>query len=140
MVATPGRADNLHYFKNYFVTGDYTVAGVGLFGKGVSGMATGNITVADVPAHADIVAAFLYWQTIETTATPSITTGTFDGNTVVGAVLGNTPPQACWSQGGTSPQAFARVYRADVLRYLPIDSTFNVRVAGPAPHIVSFQD
>ncbi len=140
LFAAPAQADDLHYFKNYFVTGDYTVAGVGLFGKGVNGLATGKITVPGIPAHADIVAAFLYWQTVETTTTPSITTGTFDGNPIVGASLGATNAAGCWSQGGTSPNAFARVYRADVLRYLPIDSTFNVRVADSMAHTVVFAD
>ena len=55
----------LDFFKNYFITGDYVVAGVGLTGKGVGGLATGNVVVSGVPANADIVAAFLYWQTIE---------------------------------------------------------------------------
>src|SRR5713101_3771768 len=59
--------------KNYFVTGDYVVGGVGLRGLGVNGVATGTINIPDtvqaaamgvpspsVPDGADIVAAFLY--------------------------------------------------------------------------------
>jgi len=57
-------ADALQYTKNYFVTGDYKVAGVGLRGKGgADGFATGTLTMSGVPAGADIVAAFLYWET-----------------------------------------------------------------------------
>src|ERR1700719_510159 len=64
----------LNFFKNYFVTGDYVVGGVGLRGLGDStGFATGTISIPDakqpnatsVPAGADIVAAYLYWQTVE---------------------------------------------------------------------------
>src|SRR5437016_6138197 len=75
--------DALHYFKNYFVTGDYVVAGVGLrgsasttttspTGKTICCFQTGNIVIGDnaLPAMSggqltDIVAAFLYWQTDE---------------------------------------------------------------------------
>src|SRR5439155_25218854 len=60
-------------FTNYFVTGDYVVGGW----KEVSsanGFATGTISIPDsqnqpnagsVPAGADIVAAYLYWGTVE---------------------------------------------------------------------------
>src|SRR5579862_1392915 len=59
--------------NNYLVTGDYVVGGVGLRGLGVGGFAKGTITIPDpkayatsvapqqVPAGADIVAAYLYW-------------------------------------------------------------------------------
>src|SRR5579863_7428721 len=68
----------LTLFQNYFVTGDYVVGGVGLRGLGVGGWATGTISIPDtiqaratgvaspsVPPGAEVVAAFLYWQTIE---------------------------------------------------------------------------
>src|SRR6478672_3261475 len=68
-----GRAQGpLHFFKNYFVTGDYVVGGVGLRGQGVVDQATANIVggtnrsyatgtihMTGVPAKADVVAAFL---------------------------------------------------------------------------------
>src|SRR5712691_4609492 len=59
--------------NNYFVTGDYVV-GVGLRGLGdATGFAKGTIAIPDplqpnagaVPAGADIVAAYLYWETVE---------------------------------------------------------------------------
>ena len=59
--------DDLKFFKNYFVTGDYVVAGVGLRGTGVDGTATGNIDVQGVPAGAEIVSAQLYWQVVSDT-------------------------------------------------------------------------
>src|SRR5262249_710350 len=65
----------LNFFKNYIVTGDSVVGGVGLRGLGdVTGFATGTINIPDtanypnakaVPPGADIVAALLYWQTVE---------------------------------------------------------------------------
>src|SRR6266568_6722896 len=66
----------LKLFKNYFITGDYEVGGVGLRGKGqldaykLQYLATGTISVP-VPPNADILSAFLYWETIEKTALPS---------------------------------------------------------------------
>ena len=138
LFAAPGRADSLHYFKNYFVTGDYAVAGVGLYGTGTKGTATGTINMNGVPQGADIVAAFLYWQTVEAgsaTTAPAAINGTFvsngTNNAIVGDVIGAAPAPACWNPAGTTAPAttaVTRVYRADVLRYLPINSTSNIRV------------
>lgn len=148
-----GRAqDALQFFKNYFVTGDYRVAGTGLRGTGdASGFGTGVINMTDVPGGADIVAAFLYWETIEKTATPSSgdgwfkAAGTAEFQAIVGKPLGNTNAAACWSSGGGTgtPQGGAtlRVYRADVLRYLMVGGTPDnpVRVAN-GTHTVMFHD
>src|ERR1700760_4989787 len=62
---SPPPPPKLSFFKNYFVTGDYVAAGVGLKGKGVNGLAAGSINIdpAQIPAGADIVAAYLYWET-----------------------------------------------------------------------------
>src|SRR5947208_6517239 len=71
-------ADPLTFFKNYFITGDYVVGGVGLRGlggvgyvnsagavvPGIPGIAAREITISGVPSDADIVAAFLYWQVV----------------------------------------------------------------------------
>ena len=61
--------DDLKFFKNYFVTGDYVAAGVGLAGTGSrADSATGNINVhGTCPAGAEIVAAHLYWQVVSDT-------------------------------------------------------------------------
>ena len=56
--------DALKFFKNYFITGDYAVGGVGLRGQGVNGLATGSIAMSGVPKDVDIAAAFLYWQVV----------------------------------------------------------------------------
>src|ERR1700730_4398801 len=56
--------DALQFKNNWFLTGDYAVGGVGLRGAGSGGIATGTINIAGVPAHADIIAAYLYWETL----------------------------------------------------------------------------
>ena len=56
--------DALKFFKNYFITGDYAVGGVGLRGLGVNGLATGSLAMSGVPKDVDIAAAFLYWQVV----------------------------------------------------------------------------
>ena len=82
--AAANSADALRLFKNYFVTGDYVVGGTGMRGTGRPDPATqaivggttqsyarGTIRVSGVPANADVVAAFLYWQSLESSAEPS---------------------------------------------------------------------
>ncbi len=69
----PGKAQSsppnaLPFFKNYFITGDYRVGSVDLSNP-VGNFATGDIHFNNalgnaVPANADIVAAFLYWEMI----------------------------------------------------------------------------
>src|SRR5262249_50768167 len=73
-LAKPGAAQTttpLKFSNNFFVTGDYVVGG---WDK-----ASGTITIPDhnayapnlaqqVPVGADVVAAFLYWSTVETAA------------------------------------------------------------------------
>src|SRR5438874_13766465 len=67
----------LTIFQNYFVTGDYVVAGWVKGAPDGSGYAPGMISVPDtlqpaqngvpasVPKGASIVAAYLYWATVE---------------------------------------------------------------------------
>src|SRR5215469_17446947 len=74
-VGTP--LNPLCIFQNFFVTGDYVVAGWVKGAPDGSGFATGTISVPDglqpaqngvpasVPKGADIVAAYLYWATVE---------------------------------------------------------------------------
>src|SRR5690242_4176497 len=69
----PARAQNaLGYFKNYILTGDYLAVGIGLQHTGVNGFANGTLTIdpAQIPAGAEVVAAYLYWQTISSSGTP----------------------------------------------------------------------
>jgi hypothetical protein len=120
--------DALNFFNNWFVTGDYVVGGVGLRGTGVNGFANGSITLSALPAGAEPIAAFLYWSTIEFSTTPQGSDGTFNGQKIRGYVVGNPQNPGCYSSGGTtgSGGAVGRVYRADVLRDLPVDAN-NIR-------------
>ena len=130
----------LNFFNNYFVTGDYVVGGVGLRGSGVNGFATGTISIPDansvpatgVPPGADIVAAFLYWQTIESSQTTFAgQQGYFNGYAIAGAVLGNPNAPVSWSSGGctgwSNGSKTIRSYRADVRPYLKLDSNGHVQ-------------
>ncbi|HEY0747808.1 MAG TPA: hypothetical protein VGD63_14000 [Steroidobacteraceae bacterium] len=154
----------LSFFKNYFVTGDYVAAGVGLRGKGVNGIATGTITIdpSQIPAGAEIVAAYLYWETLAANGGPVASTlagAKFQKNDISGgAVLvnqGGSPGCATRegddheeddgdgsSSGGASSSVY--VYRTDVLPYLeritPSDPTRPVQVVAAGPHEVSLPD
>src|SRR5215472_9525720 len=114
----------LNFFKNYFVTGDYVVGGVGLRGLGdATGFASGTITINSVPAGADVVAAFLYWQTIEKSKSSLLgQNGFFNGRAITGTILGNPNAPTSWSSGGcagpSNGTTTLRTYRADVRPFL----------------------
>jgi X-X-X-Leu-X-X-Gly heptad repeat protein len=138
----------LNFENNYFVTGDYVVAGVGLRGLGVNGFATQQFTMPDansvpatgVPQGADIVAAYLYWATVESSQTtfagengffrPVFAGGPATGYPIAGIVLGNPNAPVSWSSGGCSGNSQGsktmRTYAADVSRFLPQDSQGNI--------------
>ena len=142
----------LNFENNYFVTGDYVVAGVGLRGLGVNGFATRQFTMPDansvpatgVPQGADIVAAFLYWETVESSQTAFagqngffrsvFTGGPATGYPITGVVLGNPNAPVSWSSGGCSGSSQGsktmRTYAADVSRFLPQDSQGNILANG----------
>ncbi len=149
----------LTFENNFFVTGDYVVGG--WYNKTadtyLSGYATGTITIPDpiqtnpkivtvpqsgvqfqVPAGADIVAAFLYWGTVEKSSTafagqiayftPS---AAYNANPsqrhqITGSILGANNSAVSWSSGGctggSNGTTTMRMYRADVRPYLPVDS------------------
>ena len=138
-LAQPASAQ-LALSNNYFVTGDYVVGGVGLRGLGVNGVATGTINIPDqnsvpatgVPAGADIVAAYLYWETVEKFQSASAgQQGFFNSYAITGTQLGNPNAPTSWSSGGCSGSsngtATMRVYRADVRPYLPLDANGNIQ-------------
>lgn len=123
-----GYPDTLQFFKSYMVNGDYVVNGVGLRGQGDgSGFATNYITVNNIPTDAVVVAAFLYWETIESTTLPSSTNGFFQGYPIVGVSRG-TGSSPCWSSGGatggSNGSKTLRVYRADVAPYLVVNGQY----------------
>ncbi|HEV2102811.1 MAG TPA: hypothetical protein VGR58_08525 [Candidatus Acidoferrum sp.] len=132
--------------NNYMVTGDYVVGGWTKTGsKNVSGtlMSTGTITIPDpiayggasfeqqVPVGADIVAAFLYWQSVESSGTFAGQNGTFRGYPITGTILGNPNAPVSWSSGGCagSSQGSKTIvtYRADVSSYVPVDANGNIQ-------------
>jgi hypothetical protein len=147
--------NQLNIFQNYFVTGDYVVAG---WVKGTpdgSGFTPGIISVPDtlqptqtqngvpvpasVPKGADIVAAYLYWATVEGNQTLSAgKSAFFNGYAISGTALGNPNAPTSWSAGGcsgsTQGSKTMHTYRADVHPYLPLDtdpasSTYGATVA-----------
>ncbi|HXH49237.1 MAG TPA: hypothetical protein VNM47_07810, partial [Terriglobia bacterium] len=160
------QSDPLNFGNNYFVTGDYVVAGVGLRGLGGStGYATGTINMPDlysepatgVPAGAQVIAAFLYWQTVESSQTtfagqqgffrPVYTGGPSTGYAITGTVLGNPNAPVAWSSGGCSGNSQGsktiRTYRADVRPFLRVDSEGNVLAGNsslPAQYEVRLAD
>ena len=138
----------LNFFKNYFVTGDYVVKGVGLRGTGTldpatnEKLATGTISMAGVPDGADVLAAILYWQAMESDPQPAPKTGYFRGQPILGKQIAPEGVQSCWGSGGgsgtTAGASFLRSYRANVLHLLPTDAT-GKRVANGS-HTVKVPD
>jgi hypothetical protein len=131
-------ANPLTISQNYFVTGDYVVAGWSRGAPDGSGYAPGTISIPDtlqptqdgvpasVPKGADIVAAYLYWATVESSQSSFAgQTGYFNGYPITATVLGNPNAPTSWSAGGCSGAANGsktmRTYRADVHPYLPLD-------------------
>jgi hypothetical protein len=132
--------------NNYIVTGDYVVGGWAKTSSvKISGtlMSTGTIKIPDagayandvplqqVPAGADIVAAFLYWESVESSGTYAGQNGSFRGYPITGTILGNPNAPVSWSSGGCagSSQGSKTIvaYRADVTALLPVDSNGNVQ-------------
>ena len=141
----------LNFENNFFVTGDYVVSGAyGMNGTVVNGMTTGTISVPDqnpstlqanpgitgatsVPVGAQIVGAFLYWETVESanhTGTGAI--GSFGLKNGPSYAISGLPLPAqsavSWSSGGCPGTSTGRVltaYRADVRSLLPLDAHGN---------------
>jgi hypothetical protein len=139
----PGKAQSsppnaLPFFKNYFITGDYRVGSIDLSNP-VGNFVTGDIHFNNalgnaVPANADVVAAFLYWEMITLApAPPSLAGARFrdqDISTIAKqlgpAKLLTQETSPCWT--GEAGDVFEmRGYRADVLRFLhvPVDANGN---------------
>jgi hypothetical protein len=129
-------AEDLSLFQRYFGTIDYSVTGTGkLRGSGKKDQVTGEyltskpITI-DFPRSANLVGAFLYYQSHETSTKPSSAKGYIsypsDSKARVPFLakpVGRTDLfLPCWNTGGTGgstkDKALLRMYRADVLRYL----------------------
>jgi hypothetical protein len=150
-----GADGGLGYFKNYFVTGDYLAVGVGLQHTGVNGFANGTLTVApgQIPAGAEVVAAYLYWQTISSSGTPdpSVLQGAkFKGNDIskVAVQLTQAGTAPCWSSGGATGASNGSKatwsFRADVLpfftRVRPASPNQPVQVKVEGSHTITLPD
>jgi parallel beta-helix repeat protein len=147
----------LNFANNYFVRGDYVVAGAyGMTSHLMNGFATGTINIPDsqnkgitgpnqVPADGEVIAAVLYWQTVEKVGQlgtgqngffrPVLTNGTgplAPGYPISGV---NLPSHSTvsFSSGGCSGSSTGKVvqtYRANVLGALPRDKTGNIAANG----------
>jgi hypothetical protein len=166
LAAHPAQAQQqLSFFKNYFVTGDYVVRGVSLWRKGIDGKAVAHIpplgvspTSTDgVPARADIVAAFLYVQTAEKIRGSGVdylkvhlkfngydfgpfanASGVPGSGTLAKPLNWEAATPPCWSVAYPGGRRLV-TYRADVLRFLPID-TATGKQALTVPHRVEVPD
>src|SRR5436190_805431 len=121
----------LPYARSYLLTGGYVANGVDLTEQNnpvdANGFSTGTIHISGVPADADIVAAYMYFETVTLTSALSDADGaTFRGQTVLlndlmavkkskQNLTGSTA--SCWSSG--APLTVTE-FRVDVLRWLPI--------------------
>ena len=143
----------LTFGNNFFVTGDYVVAGA--YGLGVNapasnGFATGTIQFPDanpgitgtksVPKGAQIVVALLYWQTVEKVTQPGTGAHGFfrpvysggppaPGYAITG--VSNSQSTVSFSGGGCTGSSGGKVvqtYRADVRALLPQDANGNLLV------------
>ncbi len=145
----------LNFGNNFHTTGDYVVAGA--YGLGASfgndGFGTGTISIPDanpgirgtttVPRGANILAALLYWQTVEKVGVTPGQPGSGQ-NGFFGPVFNKVPQlypisgvnlpshtNTSFSNGGcsgTSTGKLVRTYRADVRGFLPLDANGNVLV------------
>jgi hypothetical protein len=133
LFAQPAQAQGqLTFFKNYFITGDYVVGGASLFRKGDEGFANQDIVVSGVPEGAEILAAFLYVQSavapgmgpdagIAKAKFRGFPLTSTAGASIAKALNWSSGTLACWSYGWPTPRRLV-TYRADVLRFLPVDN------------------
>ena len=161
--AQPALAQNapsLVLTNNYFVTGDYVVGGwVKTSSDGT--FSTGRISIPDtvkqpfpqagvpttVPAGADIVAAFLYWETVQSSNAGAATgaqgffgpvnnDGSVSSYAITGTFLPSPTPNAptSWSSGGCSGSSQGsktiQAYRADVRPFLPLGANGKIQANG----------
>jgi len=123
------QGDALRYSKSFTVTGDYAVGGVDLREEThiiQNGFSTAPISMGGVPANADILAAYLFWETVTTgsdaweTEAAGVKFRGFDLDvTNVLSVKRTAQPSAgaaCYGSGSLTMNMF----QGDVLRFLPV--------------------
>ena len=144
--AVPAYAQQpLSFFKNYFVTGDYVVQGVSLFGTSQNGTARAAIKINGFPEDSvDLLAAFVYVQTAEQIASPGagIHHATFNGfdlgpgnDSYAKALNWDRSEPVCWVR---APGSRMVTYRLDALRFLPLKANGKHAVNGS--HSISVPD
>jgi len=150
---------SLNFGNNFFVTGDYAVGGVSLAGQAnkiYPGYAVGTISMGadknpgvtgnnSVPQGAEIVAALVYWQTIEiiggSTGQNGFFRPVFSGGPATGYVMQGTPLKnpngpVYWDGSGctagkSTPKQLV-TYLAVVTPYLRQDPKGNVLAGNTA--------
>jgi hypothetical protein len=128
-VHTEQPAASLPYSRGFLVTGDYAVGGVDLREAQhpiVNGFSTASIPMSGVPVDADILAAYLFWETVTTggdawqTEAAGVRFRGFDLDVENPLSVRRTeqPSEgaACFGSGSLTMHMFM----ADVLRFLPV--------------------
>src|SRR5215471_9955437 len=130
--------DALPFAKGFLVTGGYAAGSVDLDPKtAAGGVVTGTVPMNGmnaVPADAEIIGAYLYWEMI-TTNVAQVDGAKFRGlpiTVVKASPLALTPANApCWSSGGGSGATYTMtMFRADVFHLLPIQVDANGKPTG----------
>ncbi len=129
-----GSADALPFAKGFLVTGDYAVGSVDLAPSSAGGgFLTGTIHMSGVPANADVLAAYLYWETISTQIS-QVDYPKFRGSAITVAKASSAPlapsTAPCWSGGSSKSTYTMTMFRADVLRLLPIQNDASGQPTG----------
>jgi hypothetical protein len=133
LAQTPGRAQqtaaSLPYARGFLLTGDYVVGDVDLR-EGthpiVNGFSTAAIPMRDVPDDADIVAAYLFWETTTLggeawkTQAAGVRFRGFDIDVTSGMVVRGTSTPGDGASCFGSGSVLMHMFMADVLRFLPI--------------------
>ena len=122
-------SDALPYSTGYLITGDYAVGTLDLMSSNLigNGLSAGTIPMSGIPANADVLSAFLYWETVQAstiTASQIADSVKFRGQPIKAVrvkstskpLVGNTAQ--CFASGAGSPLTLT-MFRADVLRLLP---------------------
>jgi hypothetical protein len=131
--------DPLPYSGGFLVTGNYVVGGVDLNHQnnptqfdatlGLS-FSTGFLNISGVPDNADILGAYLYWETVHLTGVSNPEVGVkFDDHDVndpsIPIPLVKSSAElpltggSCYGSGGQNQQYRLTMFKTDVLRFLP---------------------